>query len=83
MVEELPMRWATDYVPLAPSAMRNSSFDVTGFELRRNGGSLGRSGPILAVALKTNILIFEAPLGERAFRFVKVTSPHLFAKKSC
>lgn len=83
VIDELPMRWATDYVPLAPSSMRNPSADFTGFELHRGGASYGRLGSILAVALKSSILIFEAPLGERAFRFVKVTLTVSVCSKPC
>lgn len=72
LIDELPMRWATDYVPLAPASGRNGTMDVTRFELHQADGSFGGSGSLLAVASKTNILIFEAPRGERAFRFVKV-----------
>jgi hypothetical protein len=31
-----------------------------------------RGGQLLAVATKNNILLYETPKGERAFRFVKV-----------
>lgn len=74
------MRWATDFVPLAPAALRHPSIDVTRFELYRSNGSYGSLGPILAVALKSSILIFEAPKGERAFRFVKVYQPYLLTR---
>lgn len=68
----LPLRWATDFVPLASSKRLQSN--VIFFELKRNESNAGnsRSSTLLAIATKTNILLYETPKGERAFRFVKV-----------
>lgn len=74
LVDDLPLRWATDFVPLTSPNSRISSLDVTKFELFRSENNSGRpSTTMLAVASKSCILIYEAPHGERAFRFVKVT----------
>ncbi|KAF8314699.1 hypothetical protein DL93DRAFT_2198497 [Clavulina sp. PMI_390] len=71
LIEELPMRWATDFVPLAPASGKTPTIDVNRFELYHSNGTFGRAGSLLALAAKSSILIFEAPQGERAFRFVK------------
>ena len=74
IVEDLPLRWATDFVPLTFANSRIFSLDVTRFELFRSENHAGRpSTMMLAVASKSCILIYEAPHGERAFRFVKVS----------
>ena len=72
MVDDLPLRWATDYVPLATSNSRLASSSVLFFELWKNYSSGGRGTAMLAIATKTNILLYETPKGERAFKFVKV-----------
>lgn len=65
----LPLRWASDYVPLASSKRIQSS--VLFFELKKS--ELGTNGStLLAIATKTNILLYETPKGERVFRFIKV-----------
>lgn len=68
----LPLRWANDFVPLASSKRLQSN--VLFFVLRRNGVDDGdlRRPTLLALATKMNILLYETPKGERAFRFVKV-----------
>jgi hypothetical protein len=74
MVEDMPLRWATDFVPLASPGSRLSSVPVLCFatwcdETRKGKGT---GGQLLAVATKSNIVLYETPKGERAFRFVKV-----------
>ncbi|KAK0230285.1 hypothetical protein IW262DRAFT_1521668 [Armillaria fumosa] len=70
VVDDLPLRWATDFVPLASTGSRLANSSVISYALwnhsERNSG-----GRMLAVATKTNILLYETPKGERAFRFVK------------
>lgn len=73
VVEELPVRWATDFVPLAPSTSKQGSLDISCFELHQTGGYEGRTGTsLLTVASKSTILLYEASKGERVFRFVRV-----------
>jgi hypothetical protein len=71
--DDLPLRWATDYVPLTPQNPRLSTQSVLFFELHRCTDQ-GRTTARLAIATKQNILLYEAIRGERAFRFVKVRS---------
>ncbi|KAG7447645.1 uncharacterized protein BT62DRAFT_930663 [Guyanagaster necrorhizus] len=70
LVDDLPLRWATDFVPLASPGSRLANLSVISYALwnhsERNSG-----GRMLAVATKTNILLYETPKRERAFRFVK------------
>jgi hypothetical protein len=40
--------------------------------LWRDHNNSGKAGTLLAVVTKCNILLYEAPKGERAFHFVKV-----------
>jgi hypothetical protein len=69
--DDLPLRWATDYVALATPASRLANQSVLFFELHRCTDG-GRVTARLAVATKQNILLYESVRGERAFRFVKV-----------
>ncbi|KAH8834522.1 hypothetical protein DL96DRAFT_1694545 [Flagelloscypha sp. PMI_526] len=71
MVDELPLRWATDFVPLASGNSRLAHASVLSYTLWNEGRKRGTGGQLLAVATKTNILLYETPKGERAFRFVK------------
>ncbi|KAK0207002.1 hypothetical protein DFS33DRAFT_1255800 [Desarmillaria ectypa] len=70
VVDDLPLRWATDFVPLASPGSRLANSSVISYALwnhsERNSG-----GRMLAVATKANILLYETPKGERAFHFVK------------
>ncbi|KAG6861983.1 hypothetical protein C0995_009167 [Termitomyces sp. Mi166 len=68
IIEDLPLRWATDFVPLAGSRLLNLS--VLSYALWKDETRKGR-GHLLAIATKNNILLYETPKGERAFRFVK------------
>lgn len=73
MVDDLPLRWATDFVPLATAGSRLVNTSVLSYALWRNDDNrVGRGGQLLAIATKNNILLYETPKGERAFRFVKV-----------
>lgn len=72
MIDDLPLRWATDYVPLATSGSRLTNTSVLSYALYRDENQRSRGGAFLAVAVKSNIFLYETPKGERAFRFVKV-----------
>lgn len=78
VVDDLPLRWATDFVPLASAGSRLASTSVISYALWHEGkvgpfgGRHGRRA-LLAVATKYNIFLYEAPKGERAFHFVKVS----------
>lgn len=69
--DDLPLRWATDYVALASPGSRLANQSVLFFELHRCTDG-GRITARLAIATKQNILLYESTRGERAFRFVKV-----------
>jgi hypothetical protein len=71
IVEDLPLRWATDYVCLAAAGSRLVHTSVNCYALWRDSNRRGQSA-LLAVATKSNIILYEKPKGERAFRFVKV-----------
>ncbi|KAI9513166.1 hypothetical protein F5148DRAFT_1317751 [Russula earlei] len=70
IVDDLPLRWATDYVPLAVPGSRLMNASVLTYALWRNDNQ-PRGSALLAVAIKSAILLYESPKGERAFRFVK------------
>ncbi|KAH9173447.1 hypothetical protein EDB89DRAFT_2113970 [Lactarius sanguifluus] len=70
VVDDLPLRWATDYVPLAAPGSRLMNSPVSTYALWRNDDQ-ARGSALLAVAVKSAILLYESPKGERAFRFVK------------
>jgi len=72
VVEDLPLRWATDFVPLATSGSRLEHASVLSYALWSDEHRKGKGGRLLAVATRSNILLYETPRGERAFRFVKV-----------
>jgi hypothetical protein len=71
-VDDLPLRWATDYVPLAVPGSRLMNASISTYALWRND-ELPRGSALLAVAIKSAVLLYESPKGERAFRFVKVS----------
>ncbi|KAG5648735.1 hypothetical protein DXG03_000082 [Asterophora parasitica] len=71
VVDDLPLRWATDFVPLAANGSRLLNSSVLSYALWTNEGHKGKGGRLLAVATKNNILLYETPKGERAFHFVK------------
>lgn len=76
IVEELPHRWATDYVSLAISGSRLANTSVLFYDIWSDPATAGRKGALLAAATKSSILLYETPKGERAFRFVKVSHLH-------
>ena len=79
MVEDLPLRWATDFVPLAVPGSRLVGESVVGFATWREESRKGKmGGQLLAIATKSNILLYETPKGERAYRFVKVENGSSF-----
>ncbi|KAK7696205.1 hypothetical protein QCA50_000858 [Cerrena zonata] len=71
VVEELPLRWATDYVPLANPGSRLQNCSVYSYALWRDENQRSRGGAYLAIVIKSNILLYETPKGERSFRYVK------------
>lgn len=77
IVEDLPLRWATDYISLATPGSRLLSTSVSTYALWHDGSVKGRGEALLAIATKSNILMYEKPKGERAFRFVKVGGPRV------
>jgi hypothetical protein len=72
IVDDLPLRWATDYVPLAVPGSRLMNASVFTYALWRNDAQ-PRSSTLLAVGVKSAVLLYESPKGERAFRFIKVS----------
>jgi len=73
VVDDLPLLWAADFVPLATPNSRLAGTPVTSYAIWNEENRLGRHGQLLAVAIKCNILLYEVPKGERVFRFVKVS----------
>lgn len=74
VVEDTALRWATDFKPLAAAGSRLAGLPVVCFatwsdETRKGKGT---GGQLLAVATRSNIVLYETPKGERAYRFVKV-----------
>ncbi len=72
VVDDLPLRWATDYVPLAVPGSRLMNASVFTYALWRNDDQ-PRGNTLLAVAIKSAVLLYESPKGERAFRLIKVS----------
>lgn len=74
IVEDLPLRWATDFVPLATPGSRLMGASVLSYVVWGvdDQPAASRGARMLAIATKANILLYEAPKGERAFRFMKV-----------
>jgi len=73
IVDDLPLLWTTDFVPLATPNSRLAGTPVISYAIWNEENRLGRHGQLLAVAIKCNILLYEVPKGERVFRFVKVS----------
>ncbi|KAJ7649614.1 hypothetical protein FB45DRAFT_778603, partial [Roridomyces roridus] len=73
VLDDLPLRWARDFVPLALAGSRLLGVSVLSFALwnRAEGERHGSRVQFLAVATKSKILIYETPPNERVFRFVK------------
>lgn len=72
VVEDLPLRWATDFVNLAAAGSRLVNVSVSSYDLWHDDRQV-RGGTLLAIATKTGVLLYESPKGERAFKFVKVS----------
>ena len=71
MLDDIPLQWASDYVPLATPNSRLAHSCVSFFELWKHDSNGSGGAAMLAIATKTSILLYETK-GERAFRFVKV-----------
>ncbi|KAG8899026.1 hypothetical protein FRC00_002017 [Tulasnella sp. 408] len=71
IVDELPTRWATDYVQFASANSRLSNVQILFYQLYTSTG--GKQPTSLAIATKTSILLYESPRNERAFKFVKAS----------
>lgn len=72
VVEDLPLRWATDFVPLASPGSRLSSTSVFSYATWSDPNRRSAAAQLLAIATKNSILLYESPRGERAYRFLKV-----------
>jgi len=72
IVDDFPLRWATDFTSLSSSGSRMSNTGVVSYALWHEGSSRSTRRALLAVATKSNIFLYETPKGERAFHFVKV-----------
>lgn len=79
VVGDLPLRWANHYTPLATAGSRLSNTPVLLYEIWRNENQRSRGGALLAVVTKSNIFLYEAPKGERAFHLLKVRSVSSYA----
>lgn len=74
IVDDLPLRWATDYVSLSRPGTKLAGSSVLFFELWRDlAGLSGGQKTYLAVATRQCILLYESSQGERAFRIVKAS----------
>lgn len=71
VVDDLPLRWATDFTSLSSSGSRMSNSSVLSYTLWHEGSTSPNRRALLAVATKTNIFLYETPRGQRAFHFVK------------
>ncbi|KAF8659129.1 hypothetical protein AX16_001899 [Volvariella volvacea WC 439] len=71
VIDELPLRWATDFVSLTSNGSRLNGSSIISYALWVNTNRRGKGGRLLAVATKTAIYLYETPKGERAFRYVK------------
>ncbi|CAE7224700.1 unnamed protein product [Rhizoctonia solani] len=72
IIEDLPLRWATDYVSLSRPGSKLSGLSVMFFELwKDSSGGPGAERTYLAVATRQCIFLYESIPGERAFRAVK------------
>ncbi|QRV72856.1 hypothetical protein RhiJN_00870 [Ceratobasidium sp. AG-Ba] len=72
IIDDLPLRWATDYVSLSKPGTKLAGLSVLFFELWHDS-SIGTAGQrtYLAVATRQCIFLYESAPGERAFRIVK------------
>jgi hypothetical protein len=71
LVEDLPLRWATNYVNLATTGSKLATQQVLFYEAYKDE----KKGTwMLAVATKTCILLYESPKDQKSFRFLRVSS---------
>ncbi|KAG9104722.1 hypothetical protein FRC06_011616 [Ceratobasidium sp. 370] len=72
IIDDLPLRWATDYVSLSRPGTKLAGLSVLFFELWRDlSGAPGGERTYLAVVTRQCIFLYESAPGERAFRIVK------------
>ncbi|PVG00490.1 hypothetical protein CPB86DRAFT_773734 [Serendipita vermifera] len=71
VIDDLPLRWATDFVNLATPGSKLSTSQILFYELWKNDAHGSRGTCMLAIATKTSILLYETLKGERSFKFVK------------
>ncbi|KAG1752453.1 uncharacterized protein EDB91DRAFT_1102685 [Suillus paluster] len=71
LIDDLPLRWATDFTSLSSTGSRMSNTSVVSYALWHEGSTSCTRRALLAVATKTNIFLYETPRGQRAFHFVK------------
>ena len=71
IVDDQSIRWATDYKPLASPGSRLAGTPALLFATWSDEGHYGGE-KLLAIATKSNVLLYEKPKGERAYKFVKV-----------
>ncbi|KAF8341525.1 uncharacterized protein EI90DRAFT_3034226 [Cantharellus anzutake] len=71
IIDDLPLKWAKDYLPLAPAYLKLADGSVSKFELFQTDDRSKNGPSVLAVGAKNHIYIFESGKGERAFRFAK------------
>ncbi|KAG8726783.1 hypothetical protein FRC12_023089, partial [Ceratobasidium sp. 428] len=72
IIDDLPLRWATDYVSLSRPGTKLAGLSVLFFELWNDfSGTGGGQRTYLAVATRQCIFLYESAPGERAFRIVK------------
>jgi hypothetical protein len=71
IVDDHSIRWATDYKPLASPGSRLAGTSALLFATWSDEGRKGGE-KLLAIATKSNVLLYETPKGERAYKFVKV-----------
>lgn len=70
-MDDHSIRWATDYKPLASPGSRLAGTSALLFATWSDEGRKGGE-KLLAIATKSNVLLYETPKGERAYKFVKV-----------
>ena len=73
IVDDLTLRWAVDFVAFAGSGSRLQNVPIISFKILKSDAQTGRDGQVyLVIALKTSLLLYESPKGQRAFKFLKV-----------
>ena len=71
-IDDLSLRWTTDFIPLASSGSRLLKSDINFFHLKKDIINGFRGPSMLPVATKRSILMYDTQKGECVFRFVKV-----------